>query len=758
MILHYLKIAWRNMLKYKTQSVLSILGLAIGFTAFSFTLSWIRYERGYDSHIKDVHNVYFVAKVDERETEGIGKKTSNPLPKYLQETFPEIEAATSADSERRTFYYSDSNNHRDSIPNIYYLYTDTSYFSVFYPDTKTSFSNELPQYSYMLNNNTYNILDKKKTFSSEFLGTIQNATYHSNVAFDYISFKNKSYEEDFAWSGQGSSTYIRVIEGTDFDALAKKLEHIEVEGSYQGIMSFKLIPLKEVHYTLPNDSATLKFTHLRIFAVVSALVILIALFNYLMLFVNRINMRSRELSLRKVNASSNKQMMYLLLVEFFIILFSSLFIGIVLTEILFPSFIKLSMIDAYKSFFLSEILIYAGVISVFSLLISSVPINVFMKRSIKENIQPDAKSVGMVWSNFTTISLLLQLIIGVLLIFCTSILIYQYNFLNRTDIGFNRHNKNSAYNYEHQFPIEEIKQIAGIEDILITESGLLPRMRLSSFTISSYKDEELPKEIILEIFATTFPNFISFFDIDIIEGRNINEGELGVCLINEKAQQSLNIKLGEELLGNTVVGVIPDLYINSPLLPVFSAMYCNSAEPNNYSLIYKFTHGTRYQTEKALEELGNKMGIINGVNLYNMDEIYSDYTKSERYLLIMLSIMTGVAILISVFGIYSMITLSCNKRRKEIAIRKANGAKAIDVFLLFFKQYIVITVTSCIIAFPIGAYIMQRWLEQYTHRISMEWWIFIVIFILIIMIVLLSIFSRVSRVAKENPAVVMKSK
>ena len=65
MITHNLKIAWRNLLKYKTQSVISILGLAIGFTAFSFTLSWIRYEQGYDKHIPDANQIFKILKINE---------------------------------------------------------------------------------------------------------------------------------------------------------------------------------------------------------------------------------------------------------------------------------------------------------------------------------------------------------------------------------------------------------------------------------------------------------------------------------------------------------------------------------------------------------------------------------------------------------------------------------------------------------------------------------------------------------------------
>ena len=140
-----------------------------------------------------------------------------------------------------------------------------------------------------------------------------------------------------------------------------------------------------------------------------------------------------------------------------------------------------------------------------------------------------------------------------------------------------------------------------------------------------------------------------------------------------------------------------------------------------------------------------------------MEELYAEYTRSERYLLILLSIMTSVAILIAVFGIYSMVTLACNRRRKEIAICKVNGATVKEIFMLFFKQYLWITIAASAVAFPVGVYVMQRWLEQYTRRVSLEWWLFIGVFALVLLIVITSMIFRVVKAAKENPAVVVKS-
>ena len=165
----------------------------------------------------------------------------------------------------------------------------------------------------------------------------------------------------------------------------------------------------------------------------------------------------------------------------------------------------------------------------------------------------------------------------------------------------------------------------------------------------------------------------------------------------------------------------------------------------------------RQETEDAIrkfitEEVGNPSARI-----INMEDTYNDYTQSERYLLILLSIITGVTIIIAIFGIYSIVTLACNRRRKEIAIRKVNGASIKEIFMLFFRQYLWITIAAAAVAFPVGVYVMQRWLEQYTRRVSMEWWIFAGVFALVLLIVMVSMIFRVTKAARENPAEVVKS-
>ena len=143
--------------------------------------------------------------------------------------------------------------------------------------------------------------------------------------------------------------------------------------------------------------------------------------------------------------------------------------------------------------------------------------------------------------------------------------------------------------------------------------------------------------------------------------------------------------------------------------------------------------------------------------LYNEEEVFNSYLKSEDTLSRLLNFASLVCILISIFGIYSLITLTCEQRRKEIAIRKVNGAKMSNILQMFFKEYMILLTIASLLAFPASYAIMKQWLETYNRQTEIGWIPFIGIFLVIAMVVILSISWRVWKAANENPADVVKS-
>src|SRR5690554_2368610 len=303
MIIHSLKIAWRNLLKYKTQSVISIIGLAIGFTAFSFTLSWIRYERGYDKHIPDADRIYVLIPKDE-DVSLSGPMVSTALPDYLQSRYTEIEAITLVSTSQYIAFGNEQP--KDEWTRFLYdcrftAFADTSFFSVFYPDIKINFS----RWDLRMNESvilTRSIAEKWSTTENSLgmkieslhivpIAIIPDQSLHSNVAFRMMNI----YEPDKGWNHSiQARIYVRLHRNVDGEAFAKKMDTIHIqEVDYYEDMHFEVVPIRELHYTYSEQSTNLKFTYLKYMGIIALSVIFCALINYVMLFINRIKARSR---------------------------------------------------------------------------------------------------------------------------------------------------------------------------------------------------------------------------------------------------------------------------------------------------------------------------------------------------------------------------------------------------------------------------------------------------------------------------------
>ena len=776
MIRHYLTVAWRNLLKYKTQSIISIVGLAIGFTAFVFTLSWIRYEKGYDSHNPDAERIYRVFFNDSTQVEGVTNMTPKILASYLMKNYPEVEAATSIYS-----YKTDLNlNEKAFLTDVHIVAADTFFFPVFYPEIRISYPPTIPPNNYLLTASTAKKLGLKEEQSGtkidslqiHLLAVVPDKPKQSNVPFDLITVSQPEEIKENAWGYQDCFTYIRVKEGINIAHLQEKLEEISIENHVAEDISFtqqfscRLVPLSNLRTLHPNTEVAIRYQQLRLFAGVSLLVIISAFFNFLMLFLNKIKIRRREWELHQVNGATNLQLLLMLFCEFAMLLLIALAIGLSLTELLFPHFIRFSMLEAPKSFFWREAILFGMALLLLALLISYLPVRHILRRMIRETLAPKTDP-GRSKERFSRITITLQLIISSILIFATVLFFLQYSYLNSKDIGFNRHNVNSISYYQNEMPIDEIRRVPGVEEVIPFGGDFLPKRYSIQSSMEVVRDNQKTEMVRLQIYSISGPEYMDFFDMKLLEGRNIFAGEHQACLINETGNRLLQSKdsaNSKEIFGLEVVGVIADMYVDSPRIPVFPTIYriqeTQGGEggyvPRQF-FAYRYTDGQREATEKEIKRIAAEKFDNRHLWIDNMEDIYAAYTRSERYLLILLSIMTGLAILIALFGAYSIITLACRRRRKEIAIRKVNGATVREILQLFLREYLLITLVACLVAFPAGVLVMQRWLEQYSRRVSMEWWLFVALFLLMVLLVLASVLLQVVRAARQNPAVVVKS-
>ena len=767
MLHHHFKIAFRNLWKYKTQNIISIIGLAVGFTCFAFSALWIRYEMSYDNFHPKADRIYRV-NIAPFKWDAMGSNASEvrsgipyPMANWLKSNFPEIEdaggtrtAGGSMRPDKFSFLYLDY-----SACNIFDIPLPKEFFIEGLADRPIAvipeFDNEIVAESV------------KKQFNWDVRMTIPRWSANTNIPFNMAIPITFRYDEktlnDFNIN-RSFDIFILVKNGIDIQALEEKLDKVDIPEMWLNPVSLILTPLKQLRYKDPtgNIGSEIKFSHIQIFSIAGLLVILCSLFNHLTLYVTRVRMRLRELALRKVNGASDWQIAATLYTDFLLVILLSLVVGFMLIAWLLPTFREYATIGNNNISIYGELLFYAVLLIACGFIAGGIPILLFRKQVLNYSIKG---SGGQGSRNlFRKASLLVQLIISLGLMFCSVVFIKQIHFLHHTDLGINRRNIVSVQ--AGCCPLlppyaEQIKQVPGIVDAIpIDRNGFLENMNPSSSTMNFEKDGKKVSFTIFHLNADA--RFFDFFGVKIIEGEVFPNEFTGYenqkFMINETAMK----EIGEELTkSKNFTGVARDFFLTPTAKVKPTRINYPNPQYNFLSAIaYKYEEGMRKQTETSVSQWFRKEFSDKGefeINFTYMEDVYEEHFKSERALLTLLSVMTLACILIAVFGVYSLTSLTCQQRRKEIAIRKVHGAEIVDIMNIFFKEYLLLLALAALAAFPAGYLIMKRWVEGYVKQTSMDAWLYVAIFLVVFVVIVFSVFSTVWRAANRNPAEVVKS-
>lgn len=769
MITHYLKIAFRNLMKYKTQSVISILGLAVGFVCFAFATLWIHYETTYDSYHDGAERMYILFEKSVLDNTGYSTRSAYPLSTMLKEIFPEVEASCAfnrwADSEVKS---------KEGITvNVPMLMADSCFMNMFsvtllsgnmdfmYADEKVALPQSVAQQLFGTTDalgQTVIINDQEKTVCA-ILADLE----HSNLSFGYWTDGAYFRRWTDSWFNATFTTIIKLRPGVDPKDFQKKMQaYKSTDENHKSIAQYQLIPLTQYRYAPFNSEKSIQFNYLILFSVIGALVILCALFNYLSLFVTRLNMRLREISLRKVCGSSSYKLFVMFITEYLLVIFLAGFVGMMMAEISLPAFRKLSQVDGniYGEF----ALYFIGII-LFSVLLLIPFVRMTPRASLRRH-----KNV------FRKTSIVFQLIIGILFIFCMSILMKQLYFLKDTDLGWER--KNMAA-FKHIYPnnqLEEIgaqiRQMSCTREVLTNHVGLLPKAAAMSYRFRDWegKQDSIQEELDIECMLEG-ETLIRFYNLQLLEGEMLQADDTDKMIINESAAKALGLKdpIGKKIYGTakahpyTIIGLIKNFHTNPPTLPVQPLAFIgekggiSNISLHGATVLVKYHEGKWQELKTKVDDLMASEYPEVKYEFVNVEELYEKYLQSENTLLKLLGFVAVVCLLTAVFGIFSLVALTCKQRQKEIAIRKINGATIKDILSAFAREYFWLLSLAAIMAFPVGYAVMKHWLESYVVQTAISGWIFVSIYAGAALVIAVSIGWRVWRAANENPAEVIKN-
>ena len=771
MIQHYFKIAFRNILKYKTQSIISILGLAVGFTCFALANLWIHYEMTYDAYHEGADRMYILCKESVFGVNGYSTSMPYPASTLLKNDFPEVEAAcaytrwgqeTDVKADGRVVRTCEMQ--ADScFMNMFNISVLSGSMDFMYSDEKIALTEDVAMRLFgsvdVLGKEVKNYNDDTRTVCA-ILANLN----HSNMTFgcwgqgEYF----RKWQND--WYNGSFEIIIKLRKGTNPIAFQRKLAANETKADPRdphGVFeNIRLIPLDEYHYSSINRYKSFQFYYLILFSVAGALVILCSLFNYLSLFITRMRIRSREIELRKVCGSSIGGVVILLFIEYLYIILLSGILGMALVEMALSAFKKMSGVSG--NIYGESLLYFVGILLLSLLLL--VPFAI--RRS-------HIRNTGNKYM-LRKVSIAFQLAIGLLVTFCIIVMMKQIYFLTNTDLGWERKNIASInllyQDKDFETIADKIKQFSCTKEVITGHCCLLPKSSGFSQSFKNWDGKEDGMKSIDMLSLWNCEKIVSFYNLQLLEGEMVKPTETNKIMINESAVKALGMSepIGKKLyLDNrawTITGIIKDFHITAPTEPVqpYTLITEDILKNSGFSIgkgqiLIKFHDGKWKELKQQIDSIFNREYPEVRYKLFNTEEEYAGYLKSENALVKLLSFVAVVCVLIAAFGIFSLITLSCEQRRKEIAVRKVNGATIRNILIMFVKEYMLLLTIAAVIAFPVGYVLMKLWLENYVERTVISAWIYFAIFGGIMIVIFACIGWRVWQAARQNPAEVIKS-
>ncbi len=775
MIIHYLKVAFRNLVKYKTQSIISIAGLAVGFTCFALSAIWLRWEMTYDSFHEDADRIYML----HQKINGL-TSVSFPMPfaSDLKRDFPEIECTCTTDLFGISYDMSDG-----SLIEINQLLVDSCFFTMFNVPFVAGSIDFLdnPNHVALTEEAAARYCSSESAIGEE-LGSdrhkktvtalVKGWGTHTSLSFEALGRRNKFLEENRVMGA--SQIWVKLKKGVDVKSFQKKLyryEPLKDENSRHE-KGLEIIPINQWRFSSFSGKLILAIYYLVLFCVASGMIILCALFNYLSLFSSRLHMRMRELSLRMVCGSSNRKLYALLSMEFVLVLVFACLIGLTIIELTLPIFREFTGVEGGIYW---ESLCYFGSLILLTMLAFLSVIYHFNKHTLRLAMKGAVDKVRQQF--FFRFSIVLQVAIGVLFIFTICVIIKQINHMRNGDIGMERKNIAVLFSRDRNKTsviAEKLRQMPQITEVL--ENGsLLLYTYLASINVNEWDGKQPTDESRMLETIYSGETATKFYRFRLLKGKLFSDsvGNNGNILINETGAKSFgwDNPIGKKINDYTVIGMIKDVINVLPTEPVRPLLVVphppEQRELLEHVILFKYQNHSWEKVHNSIDSIMKEFPLpgyailerdsYSNYDLINVEESYESFLESENVLLKLLSIAAVACILISAFGIYSFVTMTCERRRKEIAIRKVNGAKIGDILLIFLKEYTILLSISSVIAFSVGYVLMKRWLESYVIQTPISAWVYLVVFAIIVLVVVLSIGSRVWMAARQNPAEIIKS-
>lgn len=777
-----LLIGWRNIRKNGIFSVINITGLSLGIAVVTLILFWVNDELKYNKSYKNIDRIY---SVYEHQQYSEGQElftycTPFPLSTYLSDNFPEVKYATTfwVNSDQR-FKIGDKSFKEGPV-----VCAGKDFLNIFSYDIIEGDPDVLskPDQAILTKKMASVLFGDEPAIGKELqindsisysvgaiiASTDNNSTIEFEIAFP-LNHMKRVYGADLTrWGNNWPRTSVLLAEGTDVKKFETSISNLCKDNGQDNTTLFTYPFVKERLYSYSGKNNRIQYVYQ--FLGIALIIILIASINFINLSTARAEHRRPEVGIRKVMGAGKFSLLSQFIQEKGMMIFISLFVSFILVLVFIPAFRAVS--DKVITFgdLNNKYMVYMLVSVVLTVLVLSVVYPALYLTSFNP-----AQAIRKITPRKGNISLkntlvVFQFILSVVLISSTIFISRQIKYMHNYDLGYDQANLiylplNGESRDKYEALKQEMSQIPGLVNLTFTNR--LPFYGGNSSWGFDWDGKD-PNNKVLICTMNADKDYFETMGIEMAAGSGFPESYSGIIdieklpnpqvVLNEEAIRRMKLadpvgkyfgRQGEEVKG-MIAGVVKDFHFQSlhvgvepmlilPLLSTPDFLILRIA-PQNFS-------GTVDEVKSVWTGLFPT--ITSEVGFF--DESIESLYNSEIKISGLFKYFSFIAIFISSIGLFALSLFVIERRKKEIGVRKVNGAKIGEVMFLLNKDFIRWVIIAFVLACPIAWFVMNKWLENFAFKTTLSWWIFALAGILALGIALLTVSFQSWKAAARNP-------
>lgn len=801
-----LKLIFRSFRKDKLFFGINLLGMAAGILVTLLTGYYVYYKLSYDKFIKDHDQVYRIDYIFSSSTNHQRySKCSESLAYLMQEKVPGIKEVLCLLKGPLTLQLECDEQQIDLDKNILVNHQFLDYYKI---DIIDSYKNkdELNSSDLLITESfarkyfgSEDPLGKELRFSKNnqvrftISGIIRDLPANSHIVADVISFhseKNQVVNDTDYYSAENLALFYKNIflvleENTSIDDILTAYKKIKKdymqdyldENGYD--LELTAVNISDIHYCTDidhnfNTFPTENLKSVYYFLVLSILVILVSIINFINLSLARYKERHKEIGIKRTLGDQPGSIFSTFFIESTIQVLLSLAIGFIAFKIILSDFAQFMGISLQNVVFSNEIYllltVFLFLVVVFSSLLPALstarkkPVDILRSRSNYGSYK--GRPIFFVQVILTYVILTLMLI-----------MILQMNYINKKEKGYDIDDV-IAYEFSNWGPdqpesfeiCQRLKKSAYIEEVAVTTR--LPGQDLPAHSLTlEFKGNSHRVDF---SYFNIDTNYIPFMGINLLAGENyhnefipdttniiVNEAFINGITTPDSALDAIAY-FSPELMAYKkyevkILGVTDNFHVQTLHNQIGPVVLYNSRSAPNYFLIRyskeNFKEVVEY-SDKVFDQLSGA-SIFSSTKHFPAEELLQKY-EAELHLQQITLWLSLLSIFLTIFGLFSITAYNVKKDLKSLCIRKIFGAGLTDLFKYMIRLYAVALITANIIAVFLAWYIGNKWLERFAYRIELSFWIFIPGIFVSFLILFISVSYHVFSLDKTDPADVLQ--